>query len=128
MCHPSEIRGSCLMKFSSETFQHLLYFYNKLFLFFISSNFWFYKNCKVSQKETLFVCFLIPKTRHILNIHVTFAACRGKRQIHGGKICRSKTDAANCGKNQQKFEKFISIKHWFLIKNVIFVKEDVVIL
>ena len=61
-------------------------------------------------------------------IHVTFAACRGKRQIHGGKICRSKSDAANCGKNQQKFEKFISIKHWFLIRNVIFVKEDVVIL
>ena len=61
-------------------------------------------------------------------IHVTFAVCHSKWQIHGGKICRSKTDAANCSKNQQKFEKFISIKHWFLIKNVIFVKEDVVIL
>ena len=74
----------------------------------------------VTSKDTL-------KKRAMI-IHVTFAACRGKRQIHGGKICRSKTDAANCGKNQQKFEKFISIKHWFLIKNLIFVKEDVVIL
>ena len=63
-----------------------------------------------------------------MTIHVTFAACRGKRQIHGGKICRGKIDAANCGKNQQKFDEFISIKHWVLIKDLIFVKEDVVIL
>ena len=74
---------------------------------------------------------LHPKYKYleklVNGIHVTFAACRGKRQIHGGKICRSKSDAANFGKNQQKFEKFISMKHWFLIKNVIFVKEDVVI-
>ena len=37
------------------------------------------------------------------SIQVTFAACRGKRQFCGCKICRSKFNAAKCGKNQQKF-------------------------
>ena len=44
--HSSEIKGLCLMKCSSETFQNLPYFWNKktqtvFFSFFILSNFGF---------------------------------------------------------------------------------------
>ena len=49
------------MKFSSETFQHLLYFYNKLFLFLFQATFDFTKIVKFLKKKHYLCVFLFQK-------------------------------------------------------------------